>query len=129
MMSYNSIGVLKCWSVGGLPVLHHSTTPLLHPNREGLKQDIKGLLVAFSTPFTTDELIAEGDKVVIRGTFRSVHNGEFLGVPATGKEVTHTWTAILRIENGKVVERWANVDSMKFMTDLGVLPAPGQGGK
>jgi len=97
--------------------------------REELKQSAAGLLAAFSAPFSIDQLIAEGDKVVMRGTFRSVHKGEFMGIPASGKEFTHTWTAILRIQNGKVVERWANVDSMKFMTDLGVIPAPGEGGK
>lgn len=109
--------------------INHAPGRGVPPDREGLKQEVNGLLAAFSAPFTIDDLIAEGDKVVIRGTFRSVHNGEFLGVPATGKEVTHTWTAILRIENGKVVERWADVDRLKFMTDLGILPAPGQGGK
>jgi predicted ester cyclase len=109
--------------------INHAPGRGVPPDREGLKQEVNGLLAAFFAPFTIDDLIAEGDKVVIRGTFRSVHNGEFLGVPATGKEVTHTWTAVLRIEDGKVVERWADVDRLKFMMDLGILPAPGQGGK
>ncbi len=109
--------------------VNHSPSPGLPPNREGLKQDAQGLLTAFSAPFTIDDMIAERDKVVVRGTFRSVHTGEFIGVPATNKEMTHTWTVTLRIQGGKIVERWANVDALTFMTDLGIVPAPGEGGK
>jgi predicted SnoaL-like aldol condensation-catalyzing enzyme len=128
----------EIWNQGNMDVvdgliaedfINHAPGRGVSPDREGLKQEVNGLLAAFEAPFVLDDMIAENDKVVMRGRFQSVHKGEFLGVPATGKELTHTWTVILRIQNGKIVERWANVDSMKFMTDLGVLPAPGQGGK
>lgn len=109
--------------------VNHAPGRGVPPDREGLKQEVKGLLAAFDTPFVLDDMIAEGDKVVLRGRFKSVHKGEFLGVPATGKELTHTWTAILRIENGKIVERWADVDRLKFMIELGILPAPGKSSK
>src|SRR5918992_4769217 len=64
---------------------------------------------------TVEDLIAEGDKVVARQTNRGTHLGDYMGVPATGKRVTFTAIAILRIADGKIVEHWINRD------DLGIL--------
>ncbi|MFQ5857830.1 MAG: ester cyclase [Anaerolineae bacterium] len=76
---------------------------------------------------TLDDMIAEGDKVAVRGTNRCTHQGELMGIPPTGKQVTYTWMSINRIAGGKIVETWAEHDLMGLMQQLGALPTPGEG--
>ncbi len=75
--------------------------------------------------YTVEDEIAEGDKVVHRLTGRGTHQGEYLGIPPTGKQVTWTVTAIYRIAGGKIAERWINVDDLGMMQQLGVVPSLG----
>ena len=69
---------------------------------------------------TIEEMIAEGDKVVARWTLRGTHQGEWRGIPPTGKEVTSTGVDIHRIVGGKIVEGWRKQDRMDVMQQLGV---------
>ena len=78
------------------------------------------------TQFTTEDLIAEGDTVAVRRTFRGTHTGSLMGMPPTGRQVTTPGISIFRIANGKVVEAWTNADDLGAMQQLGVIPAPGQ---
>jgi predicted ester cyclase len=73
--------------------------------------------------FTIDDMIAEGDKVVTRWTYRSTHQGQWRDVAATGKEVTFTATGTSRIVDGKVAETWQNVDNLGVLTQLGLYQA------
>jgi steroid delta-isomerase-like uncharacterized protein len=78
---------------------------------------------------TIDALIAEGDQVVTRWTFRGTNTGDIvtpMHIPATGKRVTVSGVTISRIAGGKFVENWQHGDTMAFMQQLGVMPAPGQ---
>jgi len=75
---------------------------------------------------TIEDIVAEGDKVAMRWVMRGTHQGSLFGMPATGKQVEVGVMDILRIENGKIVERWGQVDNMGMMQQLGVMPAPGQ---
>jgi hypothetical protein len=59
--------------------------------------------------YTVENLIAEGDKVVVRWRWNATHKGEFLGIPATGKEAPMTGIAIYRVTRGRIVERWVEV--------------------
>ena len=95
-------------------------------DREGLKQAMAGVHAGFGSPFVIEDMITQGDKVAIRGRFQAVHEGEFLGIPPSGKELIHTWIVILRIENGQIIERWANIDELKFLIDLGLVNPPGE---
>ena len=75
-----------------------------------------------------DDLIAEGDKVVVRATGRGTHSGEFMGIAPTGKRVSVTWIAIYRVANGKLAEHWQNIDDLGLMKQLGAelsLPTAG----
>jgi len=108
-------------------LITHSQLPNVPPGREGGKMVHQGNMAAFPDgTTTTDDLIAEGDKVVERFTFVGTQKGEFLGVPATGKQVKVTGMSIFRIANGKIVEHWGENDGMGLLMQLGVLPAPGQ---
>jgi predicted ester cyclase len=73
-------------------------------------------------------LIVEGDLVVIRETYRLTHQGEFQGLPPTGKDVSVTGTEIYRIVDGKFVEQWVEADMLGLMHQLGILPTPGHRG-
>jgi steroid delta-isomerase-like uncharacterized protein len=69
-----------------------------------------------------EDLIAEGDKVVSRLTIRGTLQGDFLGIPPTGKQVSVTGIGIDRIENDKFVESWGNFDALGLMQELGAIP-------
>ena len=94
-------------------------------NREGVKQ----LTAAFRRAFpdfkaTIDDIIAEGDRVVVRSTWTGTQRGEFMGIPPTGKSISFGVIDIVRIAGGKVVEHWGQMDSMRMMQQLGAIPAP-----
>jgi predicted ester cyclase len=74
---------------------------------------------------TVEDIVAEGDKVVTRGTFSGTHKGEFMGINPTGKRISVGVIEILRIADGKMVEHWNLVDSLGMMQQLGVVPPPG----
>ena len=106
--------------------LNHDLVPGETPGREGLKQFVQFLRSAFpDIHFTNQVTVAEDDKVVTRWQAAATHQGEFMGVPATGKSIQITGTAIHRVENGKVVEGWNNWDGLGMLMQLGVVPAPG----
>jgi steroid delta-isomerase-like uncharacterized protein len=67
------------------------------------------------------DLIAEDDKVVTRKTFDGTHEGELLGIPPTGKEVTIELIDILRVADGKITDHWNVVDQLGLMQQLGVI--------
>jgi len=69
-----------------------------------------------------DDIISEGDKVVVRATMRGTQRGEFNGIPATGKSVTVSIMLIYRLSKGKIVEHWMNADSLGLLQQLGVIP-------
>lgn len=120
----------EVWNQGNLSVVDelfarnwigHDLPPGLAPGREGLNQ----LIAAFRTAFTefrttVDDLVAERDKVAWRWTFQAQHTGEFMGIGATGKQVTLTGISIDRIADGKFVERWDSYDMLGLLQRLGV---------
>ena len=69
-----------------------------------------------------DEQLAEGDLVASRWTGRGTHQGELMGIPPTGKQVTVSGITISRVKNGKVVEEWSNWDTLGMLQQLGVVP-------
>jgi steroid delta-isomerase-like uncharacterized protein len=108
-------------------ISHNSTIGEEALDREGLKQTINDFQTALSgLKLYIEDMIAEGDKVSIRGVQRGTHASEIAGIPATGKEITVTWLVILRIEDSKVVERWVNWDELGFMKQLGAIPPTGE---
>ena len=68
---------------------------------------------------TIDDLIAEGDKIVVRQTFRGTHQGPMGSVAPTGKQVTFSGMFIFRVENDQFVEEWALLDGLALQNQLG----------
>ncbi len=71
---------------------------------------------------TIDEMVAEGDRVVVRWTFHAVHQGEFHGLPPTFKQLTWSGINIFRLADGKIAEVWDLTDRLWMWQQLGVLP-------
>lgn len=68
-----------------------------------------------------EDMIAEDDRVAARCSIRAKHEGNFRGRAATQSPVEFTGIAIVRIENGKIVEAWNNFDFMKLHQQLGLI--------
>ena len=75
---------------------------------------------------TVEDLIAEGDKVVMRWTARGTHQEELMGIPPSGNRVEVTGINIDRIEGGKFVESWSNYDILGLMQQIGAVPSAEQ---
>jgi steroid delta-isomerase-like uncharacterized protein len=104
----------------------HSAAPGAPNTREAWKQGMADLRAAFpDSELSIEQEIAEDDLVTTRFTARGTHQGELMGIPATGKKVTVSGIQIARVAGGKIVERWEQVDTMGMMVQLGVVPAPG----
>jgi steroid delta-isomerase-like uncharacterized protein len=102
--------------------VHHG--PGMPPDLAGLKQMLPMFRAAFpDLEITTEDLIAEGDMVVDRVTVHGTHQGELMGVPASGKPMTMSEIHIARIQNGKIVERWSAWDQLGMLQQIGAIPA------
>jgi predicted ester cyclase len=105
----------------------HAAPPGIPGGIEGAKQVIAMYLTAFpDLHFTVEDMIAEGDKVVAHITARGTHQGTFMSIPPTGKQVTVTAIEIIRIAGSKFVEHWMELDALGLLQQLGAVPAPGQ---
>ena len=109
-------------------IIHMGSAP--EPlSMEGFKQMAQLPLTAFTgSTSTVEDMIADGDKVVSRLTFRGTHTGDMMGIPPTGKSVTISEIIIDRLANGKIVESWRLFDQMAMMQQLGLIPAPERAG-
>jgi steroid delta-isomerase-like uncharacterized protein len=104
--------------------VEHSSPPGVPPTREALRHFIEGFRAAFPDLETTEEdLVAEGDKVVYRGTIRGTHRGELMGVPPTGKRIEIGEIQIQRLAGGKLAEHWGQLDWLALLQQLGAMPA------
>ena len=98
--------------------------PGMPPDRESYKKVVMAYRSAFhNMHLTNDIVIAEGDKVAIRWQGKAVHQGEFMGIAPTGKQVTMTGNCIARIEGGKIVEEWTEMDAVGLMQQIGAMPS------
>ena len=90
---------------------------------EGVKLLVAALRAAFpDIQMTIEDIIAEGDKLVVRYTARGTHSGGIQGIAPTGRKVTWAGINIYRGESGKVVETWQLSDRLGLMQQLGVVP-------
>jgi steroid delta-isomerase-like uncharacterized protein len=109
-------------------VEHEELPPGIPSGIEG----VKTLPTVFRSAFpdfqiAIDDLIAEGEKVVVRSTWSGTHKGEFMGIPPSGKSVSFGVYDTIRFAGGKVVEHWGQMNEMSLMQQLGVIPGPGEG--
>jgi predicted ester cyclase len=107
----------------GSTLVDHALPPSLPAGLEGRKMFAAAFTSAFSDLHVhVEDLIAEGDKLVTRYSAHGTHDGELMGIPPTGKQISVSGTAIDRFENGQSVEHWEIIDQVGLMQQLGVIP-------
>jgi steroid delta-isomerase-like uncharacterized protein len=102
----------------------HTPLPIEATGAQRLKEVFARLHRAFpDLHITIEDLIEEEDKVVSRNMVTGTHQGDYMGIPPTGKSVTYNEIFILRFTGGRIAETWGVVDVFSQMKQLGVIPA------
>jgi steroid delta-isomerase-like uncharacterized protein len=97
-------------------------------DREEYKQMVTYIYTAFpDLQATVEEMIAEGDKVVVRWAWQGTHQGEWQGVAATGKPIRTEGITIFRLANGRIVDDRFQANGLGLMQQIGASPVPGEG--
>ena len=122
--------VLNSKAIDVLPELavaeyeEHDMLPGQGTGLAGLRDRVTMLTDAIDQHFTLEDIIAEGDRVVVRWTTKATQVGEFLGIPATGKSYTIPGIDIYRLQDGRMAEHWHVVDMLSMLQQIGVIPSP-----
>ena len=105
--------------------VEHEETPGLEPTKEGVKQFFHMYRAAFpDLRMEPQDVVASGDKVVARARATGTNQGEFVGMPATGKSVDVQLIDIIRFgDDGLAREHWGVFDALGMMQQLGAIPA------
>lgn len=107
---------------------HDPTVPNAPLGAAAQTEQVRMYRAAFpDLKMTVDQIIADGDYVVLRFTSRGTHTGALLGAAPTQRKVTDTGIVISRFANGKIAETWANWDAAGLMQQIGVMPPMGVG--
>lgn len=102
-------------------VLHDPNQPEPVQGLDGVRAFITSVTTGFPDgKYTIEQLVAEGDLVVQLVSATGAHQGEFNGIPATGKSIAIWLMVISRVVNNKIVEEWQLVDSLSLLQQLGV---------
>ena len=104
--------------------VEHDPLPGQGTGRDGVVDRFSMIVGALAPQFTVEDVIAEGDKVVVRWTNAGTHVAEFAGIPATGRSLTIAGIDIYRVANGSISEHWHVIDQLSMLGQLGLLPAP-----
>ncbi len=103
---------------------HEEGLPGQPSGREGIKYFVNAMREAFPdiTPNSVEPMMADGDLEAARVILTATHEGELMGVGATGKTVEFESIDIIRVEDGKVAEHWGVTDTMSLMQQIGAIP-------
>ena len=92
--------------------------------REAWRQTMTPFFAGFpDLKLTVDFTITEDDKVAVRWTATGTHNGDFRGIPPTGKPIKIAGVAIYRVAGGRIVEGWSQPDTLGLLQQIGVIPS------
>ncbi|HEY7030871.1 MAG TPA: ester cyclase [Thermomicrobiales bacterium] len=101
----------------------HTNPPGMQHGLAGHKAIVRLFRAAFpDSDWAIEDLVAERDRVVARTVFRGTHQGDFFGIPASGKHVEVGGVHVMRIADGKVVEHWGSNDDLGLMRQIGAIP-------
>jgi predicted ester cyclase len=123
----------ECFNQGDLSVADQLVSPdFTGPagkGPEGFKALISPLRQGFpDLRFIIRDMVAEGSRVVVRWTSQGTHRGMFAGTAPTGRQVFNEGIGIYRVEKGKIVESWSQVDRLGVLQQIGAVPTIGLGG-
>jgi predicted ester cyclase len=102
---------------------------VVHPEEArgaaGLQAMVEGYHAALSNMrVDIDQQFSAGDRVATVSTLRGVHEGDLMGTPPTGREVSFTMITISRFEDGRIAEEWEIADTVALLAQIGALPEP-----
>jgi steroid delta-isomerase-like uncharacterized protein len=122
---------------GNLEVLREVFAPTVidrdpDPNQglgpEGFIQFFTGFRAAFpDLNISVEQLVADDDNVAIAYTITGTHQGDLMGIPATGRSIKARGVQIARFENGQIVERWGSSDQLGILQQIGATSLYPQG--
>lgn len=125
-MIWNQQQVDRVGELVAADFVDHGALPGQAPGLAGAQQKWAMYLVGIpDLRVTIEDLVAEGDKVAARRSYKGTHRGELLGIPPTGKPVQIGGISIFRLAGGKIVEHWEQIDGLALMQQLGVVPVLG----
>jgi steroid delta-isomerase-like uncharacterized protein len=124
----------KIWTDGNLQaideifanqfVVHDPSSPERLEGRDEYREYIKTYRRAFSDlEYAVETILAEDDHAALQYTARGKHDGEFLGLEPTGRNISVSGMELYRIEDGQIVEMWTSYDALGLFQQLDVLPA------
>jgi steroid delta-isomerase-like uncharacterized protein len=104
--------------------VEHEETRGLAPTKDGVLEFFRMQRAGFpDLRMDPEDVLVSGDKVVTRGNLTGTHQGELMGIPATGKSIDVQLIDIIRFgDDGLAHEHWGVVDVMAMMQQLGVIP-------
>ena len=118
---------------GNLNALHDVFAPTVVDRDPAADQGAgpEGFIQFFSTfraafpdlNISVEQLVADDDNVAIAYTITGTHQGDFLGIPATGRQIKARGVQIARFQNGQIVERWGSSDQLGILQQIGANPA------
>ncbi len=105
----------------------------VYNNPQGVVMDFQGALQVVqlfnaALPDHNTEVkdeIATENRVVYRWETRGTHNGDFFGIPPTGKQLVSRGITIMKIDDGKIAEIWESIDILGLMQQMGAVPSGG----
>ena len=104
--------------------VEHEVFPGLSADKEGVKEFFQIMRSAFpDLRFEVEDLIASGDTAVARVRMRGTHQGTFMDIPPTGKQIDVPTMDWIRFREGQAVEHWGVTDTGAMMEQLGAIPA------
>jgi steroid delta-isomerase-like uncharacterized protein len=109
-------------------IVDHNPMPNQAAGRDGFKQWMAMARAAYpDLQGTVEDLIAEGDRVAARTTWRGTHDGEFIGVAPTGKSVSFSAFHLVRFSQDRAVEWWGTADLLGALQQIGANVSGPQG--
>lgn len=107
--------------------VEHEETPGLPPTKEGVLELFRGYRAAFpDMRMAVEEVIASGDRTVARVKVSGTQDGEFMGMPPSGRRVEVQLIDIMRFDDaGLIAEHWGVVDMLSLLQQLGAIPQGG----
>jgi predicted ester cyclase len=103
----------------------HNPWPGFAGTLQGFKDGTKAFFEGFpDARVEIDEILSDGDKLVVRNRLLGTNSGPFMGMPPTGKRVEVEGIDIVRMVDGKQAEHWGIYDAATMLQQLGVIPAP-----
>src|SRR5882672_5157906 len=90
---------------------------------QAIKEHVTSWIASFpDLHFSIEQMLSEGDRVVMQLLMEGTHHGAWLGIPASGRKMQIRMFTVHRVAQGKIVEDWVLVESLGFFQQLGVVP-------